>query len=163
MAQAPSSLKHSSTLRQTIMSAMSQQLRSDLGVAGTSSNHHARSDESVKSDDGELYRLEIRNGKKVLTKSRPDPSNGKGGGKGKTDRECFRCGRICHIRADYRAKTHIKNLRPQGKVLEIARTKKQRPHKMCDWGPSIWGLLRYCQTTVMRWMVMNNPHMKPQK
>ena len=36
VAQALSSLNHSSTLRQTIMSAMSQQLQSDLGVAGTS-------------------------------------------------------------------------------------------------------------------------------
>ena len=41
-------------------------------------NHHASSDESVESDDGELYRLEIRNGKKVFTKSRPDSSKGKG-------------------------------------------------------------------------------------
>ena len=32
------------------------------------SNHHANSDESVESEDGELYRLEIRNGKKVFTK-----------------------------------------------------------------------------------------------
>ena len=39
------------------------------------SNHHAISDESVEcEDDGELYRMEIRNGKKVVTKSRPDPS-----------------------------------------------------------------------------------------
>ena len=53
------------------------------------SNHHASSDESVESEDGELYSLEIRNGKKVLTKSRPDSSKGKGGGKGKTDREMF--------------------------------------------------------------------------
>ena len=55
------------------------------------SNHHASCDESVESDNGELYCLEIRNGKKVFTKSRPDPSKGKGGGKGKTDRECSRC------------------------------------------------------------------------
>ena len=41
-AQALSSLAHSSTVRQTIMSAMSQQLLSDLGVAGTSDpvQHH---------------------------------------------------------------------------------------------------------------------------
>ena len=39
-------------------------------------------------------------GKKVFTKSRHEPSKGKGGGKGRTDRECFRCGRIGHIRAD---------------------------------------------------------------
>ena len=71
------------------------------------SNHHASSDESMESEDGELYRLEIRNGKKVLTKSRHESCKGKGGGKGKTDRECFRCGRIGHIRADCRAKTHI--------------------------------------------------------
>ena len=48
----------------------------------------------MECDDGELYRMEIRNGKKVFTKSRHDPSKGKGGGKGKTDRECFSCGRI---------------------------------------------------------------------
>ena len=27
--------------------------------------------------------------------------------KGRTDKECFRCGRIGHIRADCRAKTHL--------------------------------------------------------
>ena len=124
-------------------------------------NHHASSDESVESEDGELYRLEIRNGNKVFTKSRHEPSKGKGGGKVKTDRECFRCRRIGHIRADCRAKTHInggpQNLRTKWRVSEIARMKKQRPHKMCHWGPSMWGPLRYCQTMVM------NPHMKPQK
>ena len=31
------------------------------------------------------------------------------------------------------------NLRPKGKVLEIARMKKQRPHKMGHWGPLILG------------------------
>ena len=46
------------------------------------SSHHASSDESV------------RNGKEVFTGSRHDPSKGKGRGKGKIDRECFRCGRI---------------------------------------------------------------------
>ena len=50
------------------------------------SNHHASSDESVESDNGELYRLEIRNGKKVFTKSRHEPSKRNGGGKGKIDR-----------------------------------------------------------------------------
>ena len=66
---------------------------------------HDGNDESVESEDGELYRLEIRNGKKVFTKSRHEPSKGKGRGKGKTDREYFCCGRICHIRAVCR--THI--------------------------------------------------------
>ena len=108
---------------------------------------HAGSHESVESEDGELYRLEIR---KVFTKSRHEPSKGKGRGKGKTDKECFRCGRIGHIRADCRAKTHVnggpQNLRRKGKVSEILRTKKQKPHKMCHWGPSIQGPLRYCQS-----------------
>ena len=84
-------------------------------------NHRAGSDESVERDDGELYRLEIRNGKKVFTKSRPDPSKGKGGGKGETDKECFRFGRIDHIRADCRAKTHINGglpkFAPKGKSV----------------------------------------------
>ena len=68
------------------------------------SNHHASGDDSVENEDGELYRLQIRNGKKVFTESRHEPNKGKGGGKGTTDRECFRCGRIGHIRADCRAK-----------------------------------------------------------
>ena len=46
------------------------------------SNFRAGSDESVESEDGELYRLEIRNGKKVFTRFRYEPSKGKGGGKG---------------------------------------------------------------------------------
>ena len=49
-------------------------------------NHPASSDEFVESEDGELYRLKIRNGKKVFTESRHEPRKGKGGGKGKTDR-----------------------------------------------------------------------------
>ena len=38
------------------------------------SNHHASSDESMESEDGELYRWEIRNGQNVFTKSRHEPS-----------------------------------------------------------------------------------------
>ena len=45
--------------------------------------------------------------REVFTRSRHEQSKGKGGGKGKTDRECFRCGRIGLIRADCRAKPHI--------------------------------------------------------
>ena len=79
------------------------------------SSHYASSDEFVESEDGELYRLEIRNGKKVFTKPRHDlsKSNTKGGGKGRTDKECFRCGRIGHIRADRRAKTHFNGGHPK--------------------------------------------------
>ena len=78
-------------------------------VNDEASSRDAGSEEFIESEDGELYRLEIRNGKKVFTKSRHDSSksNTKGGGKGRTDKECFRCGRIGHIRADCRAKTHI--------------------------------------------------------
>ena len=61
-------------------------------LSDESSSHSTSGDESVESEDGELYRLEIRNAKKVFTKSRHEPSKGKGGGKGKIDRECFRCG-----------------------------------------------------------------------
>ena len=74
---------------------------------------HDGSDESVESDDGELYRLEIRNGKKVFAKCRHEPSKGKGGVKGKTDRECFRCGRFGHIRVDCRANAQINGGPPE--------------------------------------------------
>ena len=40
------------------------------------SNHDAGSDEFVESEDRELYRLEIRNGKKVFTKPRYDSNKG---------------------------------------------------------------------------------------
>ena len=66
------------------------------------SNHDTSSDEFVEGEDGELYRLEARNGKKHT----------KGGGKNRTDKECFRCGRIGQIRADCSAKTHSA---PKGK------------------------------------------------
>ena len=78
-------------------------------------NHHANSDESVESEDGEMYRLEIKNGKENFTKSRQDSSksNTEGGGKGRTDKEYFRCGRIGHIRTNCRAKTHLNGGHPK--------------------------------------------------
>ena len=57
--------------------------------------------------DEDSNHLKIWNGKKVFTKSRHEPSRGKGGGKGQTDGECFRCGRIGHIRADCSAKIRV--------------------------------------------------------
>ena len=76
------------------------------------SNHNASngsSDDFVESEDGELYRFEIRSGKKVFTKPRYHSSKGntKGVRKSQTHKECFRCGRVGHIRADCRAKTHL--------------------------------------------------------
>ena len=57
------------------------------------------SDEAMESEDGQLYRLEIKNRTRILAKSQGKGSH-KGGGKyGKTDTECFRCGRFGHIRA----------------------------------------------------------------
>ena len=49
------------------------------------SNNDASGDELVEGEDGELYRLEIRNGKKVFTKPRYGSTKGntKGGGKGR--------------------------------------------------------------------------------
>ena len=74
----------------------------------------------MESEDGELYRLEIRNGKKVFTKPRHDSSKGntEGGVRGRTDKECFRCGRIGHIRADCRAKTHLNGGPPKSAPKE---------------------------------------------
>ena len=104
---------------------------------------HAGSDESVESEDGELYRSEIRKGKKVFTKSRHEPSKGKGGGKGKIDKECFRCGRIGHLRADCRAKTHINGgppkYAPKGKSVgncedEETETSQKMPLGTIDLG-----------------------------
>ena len=54
-------------------------------------NEEASSVEFVESEDGESYRLEIRNGKKIFTKSRHDSNKGntEGRGKSKTDKESF--------------------------------------------------------------------------
>ena len=35
------------------------------------------------------------------------------GGRAKTGKECFRCGRVGHIRADSRAKTHVDGEPPE--------------------------------------------------
>ena len=47
------------------------------------SNHDTSSDELVEGKDGDLYRLEVGNGKKVFTKPRRDSIKGntRGGGK----------------------------------------------------------------------------------
>ena len=128
------------------------------------SRRDASREEFEESEDGELYRSEMRNGTKVFIKPRHDSSkaNTRGGSKGSTDKECFRCGRTGHMRADCKAKTHIngRNLHPGENVLDVERKKIPKHHKMCHWGPSIWGPLRCCQTTMtpkkMMVMLMNS-------
>ena len=66
-------------------------------------------------------------------------------GKSNTDKECTQCGRVGHIRADCRDKTHVngedlRNLRPREKVLEIVRKKSTNHRKMCHWALLIWVL-----------------------
>ena len=58
-----------------------------------------------------------------------------------------------------------RNLHPKEKVLEVVRNKVPKPHKMCHWGPSIWGHLRWCQTTVTPKMVvmLMKSYKKPQE
>ena len=81
-------------------------------------NHDASRDEFIESEDGELYRLEIRNDKKVFTKPRHDSIKcDTEGGRSKTDKECFRCGRVCHIRADCRTKTHVNGRPPKSTLM----------------------------------------------
>ena len=79
------------------------------------SNNDASSDELVEGEDGDLYRLEIR---KPLCDSTKGNTNG--GGKDRTDKECFRYGRVGEIRADCRAKSHLnggpRHLHPKEKV-----------------------------------------------
>ena len=49
----------------------------------------AGSDEVMESEDGQLYRLEIKNRRRILTKSLGRGSHKGGGEEGKTDTECF--------------------------------------------------------------------------
>ena len=116
-------------------------------------NHLASSDESVTSNDGQLYRLETRNGKKVFTDLGLIQA-GKRGEKGKTDKKCFRCGRIGHIRADCRAKTHVNRGHPKsasrGKSVGNCEDEETETSQNGPLG-----------TMVMRWRM--NPQTKPQK
>ena len=119
------------------------------------SNHHASSDESVESEDGELCRLEIRNGKKVFTKSRHESSKGKGGGKGKTDRECFPLWTHWpHQSGSQSQNSHqweTPKSAPKGKSVGS-----------CEGDHRFGGPLTCCQTTVLRRTAMN-PHLRSQK
>ena len=52
----------------------------------------AGSDEVMESEDGQLYRLEIKNRKGILIVSQGKGSHKGGGKEGKTDTECYQCG-----------------------------------------------------------------------
>ena len=57
--------------------------------------------ELLESTDGELFRLEMKGGKRILTKFTKRPPRRTVGGSGKPEtRECFRCGRVGHIAAN---------------------------------------------------------------
>ena len=155
-------------MRAHIVTVINSRTRCPGEILNDEASHcDARSGEFVESEDGKLYRLEIRNDKKVFTKLRHDLSKGntKGGGKGRTDKECFRCGRIGHLRADCRATTHINGGQPKSapKGKGVGTCEEEDPE--CHRGSSIWGPLRCCQTTVtpkMMVMLMNSEK-KPQE
>ena len=117
------------------------------------SKRDANCDECMESEDGELYRLEMRIGKKVFTKSRHDSrkSNIKGGGKVEPTKSVSAVDAL--VTSEQIAEPRptlmedLRNLHSKEKVLEVARKKSQQHHKMCHCGPSICGPLRCCQTT----------------
>ena len=100
----------------------------------------------------------IRNGKKVVLKSRHVPSKGKGGWNGEADEECFRCGRIGGIRA-----LQSRNSAPKGKSVAKREDEETETSLKCAIGDTGVGLSRCCQTMVMMRRRMANPQTKPQK
>ena len=64
-------------------------------------------EETITTEDGELMRLERRDGKRVAVRTK-----GKGKGKGK-DTECFRCGRLGHMARDCTWATHVNGGKPR--------------------------------------------------
>ena len=92
------------------------------------SNHHASIDESVESEDGQLYRSEIRNGKKVFTKEE---------GRVKLTENDSAVDAL--VTSEQIAEPKLtsmgdpQNLRLKGKVLEIARTKKTKTSQNVPW------------------------------
>ena len=83
LSMCPADLDKELTAQQHLFPDYAQMKAHIVTVIHSRTRNHASSEESVESDDGELYRMEFRSCKKVFTKSRPDPSKGKGGGKGK--------------------------------------------------------------------------------
>ena len=75
--------------------------------------------ETITTEDGELMRIDKRNGKKVLVKIPPPPKQVAGGERRQGLREraknndCFRCGRPEHRRVDCKWSTHIDGGKPR--------------------------------------------------
>ena len=118
------------------------------------SNHAAQRDEFAESEDGELHRLEIGNG----TKSSPNPSTIRAKVTLKVEGRVEPTKNVSAVDAlvtsERIAEPRLtsmedsRNLLSEEKTLEVATKKSQKHHKMGHWRPSIWGLLRCCQTTM---------------
>ena len=116
------------------------------------SNHHTSDDESVESEDGELYRLEIRSGKKVFFLPNPDMTRAKAtpkvDGRVKPTKnfplwtQLVTSERIAGPRLKLMEDTRIPH--PKEKVQDVARKKIQKHHKMSHWGQLTWGPLKCC-------------------
>ena len=82
-----------------------------------------------------IIRLDIRNGKKVFTETRYDANKNSvsGGGEGKPDKKCFRCGHTGHMRADCNAKTHVNGGPPQSapKRRTVGNCEEEKNKKSC--------------------------------
>ena len=93
------------------------------------SNHHASCDESVKSGTAGRFSLNL------VT----NQAKAKEEGRGKLTESVSAVDALVTseqiAEPKHTSMEDPQNLRPKGKVLEIARMKKQRPHKMGHWGP----------------------------
>ena len=107
------------------------------------SNHYASRDESVERNGGELYRLEIRNGKKVFSGSRPDPAKAKEEGRVKLIENVFAVDALVSLEQIAAPNSHptgeTHNLRPTGKCVrncedEETETSQNVPLETIDLG-----------------------------